>query len=162
VQGRTADSAAEETAPVLIDTLLGPTPGEPVGTGERITLEIAGTILPYDRSKHSLSIGFRVRALDTGEVIFDLGTVDHGMAIPERDRFELEAVLDFNVAPGLYAIESHVWDAVEERELHRGPSLTLDVRGGPKFWGKVQMNPRLQFHPPRFMAHAKLDEGSYP
>jgi lipopolysaccharide transport system ATP-binding protein len=149
VQGRTADeSDAEGSSPVVISSIHGPTPGEPVGSGKKITLTMGGFTVPHDRSKTSLSLGIRVRALDSGQVILDVGTVDHGMSLPDDGPFELDTELDFNVAPGIYSIEPHVWDPFEEVELGRGPSLTIEVRGGPKFWGTVQMNPRMRFHAP--------------
>lgn len=146
VQGRTADDSQD--SPVVVSSIVGPTPGEPVGSGEKIAITLAGFTEPHDRSKKSLSVGIRVRALDSGEVILDVGTGDHGVPLPGDGPFQLEAELDFNVAPGIYSIEPYVWDPFEELEIGRGPSLTVEVRGGPKFWGTVQMNPRMRFQVP--------------
>jgi hypothetical protein len=52
--------------------------------------------------------------------------------------------LQMNVPPGVYVLETAVWDRNVGRFVASGPSARAEVRGGPGFWGEVQLNPHVQ------------------
>ena len=89
------------------------------------------------------TIVLRVRAAQTGECIFETSTDRMGSALPNEGTFELRAELQLNVPPGVYVVESAVWDRQMGRSSFTGPAAYVDVRGGEEFTGVVQMNPRL-------------------
>jgi hypothetical protein len=43
----------------------------------------------------------------------------------------------------VYSVETSVWSNARQRDVARGPSLTLQVELGPVFTGTVQMLPRM-------------------
>ncbi len=90
------------------------------------------------------SVSLRVRSALTGEVIFETSTLRLGLSLPESGRFSVEAELQMNVPPGMYTLESFVWDRMMERESFAGPRISVEVRGGEEFAGTVQMNPRMR------------------
>ena len=55
-----------------------------------------------------------------------------------------------NVPPGIYVIEALVWNRRIDRALGAGPTVTLQVTGGPIFAGQVQLNAGMRVLPPRF------------
>ncbi|HEX5387020.1 MAG TPA: ABC transporter ATP-binding protein [Gemmatimonadales bacterium] len=138
-QGRAP--ATNGSHPVVLETLTLAA-GSQARSGAEARLRITGEATDYDRHETD-SLGIRVRALHSGEVLFSTGTGDFGLHLPERGRFELELDLQLNVAPGLYAAESFIWDHLRGQETLQGPTLVLEVEEGTRFWGTVQMNPRM-------------------
>ncbi|MEO5989960.1 MAG: ABC transporter ATP-binding protein [Candidatus Eisenbacteria bacterium] len=107
-------------------------------SGERIEFEIVGSS-PLERTGARGVVGVRVRSLETGSIIYACGTETHDLEIPPG-RFGLRVGLEMNVPPGLYAIESSVWQGGHERDSRNGPTTLIRVSGGPSFTGTVQMN----------------------
>jgi hypothetical protein len=62
--------------------------------------------------------------------------------------FELGVELQMNVSPGIYVIQAFVWNRRIDRALGAGPTVTLQVSGGPTFAGTVQLNARMRALPP--------------
>jgi hypothetical protein len=58
--------------------------------------------------------------------------------------FELEIDLQMNLPPGIYLVETVVWDQTREADAARGPSACVEVIEGVGFYGTVQLNPRLR------------------
>lgn len=147
VQGRTADDpAATANAPVIISSITSSASGA-VASGERVTFVIRGHVAPGP-PRHGVAVGLRIRSLHTAQLLYDTGVVDHTVALPPFGPFELTTELDLNVAPGIYAAETHVWDPQKEAETFRGPSITVQVEGGPPFYGTVQMNATVRLREP--------------
>lgn len=84
----------------------------------------------------------RVRSTVTGDVLFETGTRQLALSLPDSGTFTLELQLQMNVADGVYLVESFVQDHVMMRESFTGPTARIDVRGGDTFDGLVQMRPR--------------------
>ena len=60
--------------------------------------------------------------------------------------FALDVTLQLNIAPGVYAIETVVFDdLVQQRAqlIANGPWVTVTVQEGKSFHGEVQMNPEM-------------------
>ena len=150
VQGRSADGEATESA-VSVQSLARTETGK-VASGERVTFTVRGQVRPHDATRQPPSVAILVRRLETGRMLFDVGTVERKVDLPESGAFELDVDLDFNVPPGLYVVETHVWDYVREAVSYRGPSITVQVEGGPDFSGTVQMIGRMRLRAP---AHSR-------
>jgi ABC-type polysaccharide/polyol phosphate transport system ATPase subunit len=114
----------------------------PVASGEPVRLVISGAA-PPERAGARRVVGVRVRSLQTGGIIYASGTEAHGLELPEGP-FELEVELEMNVSPGIYAIESAVWQWQREVDAIFGPSALIHVIGGPSFWGSVQLKSVMQ------------------
>lgn len=107
-------------------------------SGDRIEFDIFGAS-PMERSGARGVVGVRVRSLETGTIIYACGTETHDLELPSGS-FRLRVGLEMNVPPGLYAIESSVWQGGHERDSRNGPTTLIRVSGGPSFTGTVQMN----------------------
>lgn len=119
-----------------------------VGSGERLRVRVAGTVAGLSRKElDDRSIAFRVRELQGGRVLFQTGTGRLDIDLPDAGEFELALSLQMNVPPGLYAVDSFVWDADQMGSTHWGPSLTVEVTMAVDFKGSVQMNPELRLEP---------------
>ena len=90
------------------------------------------------------NVRLRVRSTQTGDVLFETGTMQLGLELPQSGAYALDFDLQMNVARGVYLIESYVWDRLMGRESFAGPSAHLDVRGGDEFDGLVQMHPQVR------------------
>jgi hypothetical protein len=95
----------------------------------------------------SESLTLRVRSARTGEVVFETSTLRLGIPLPDAGAFTLEAELRLNVEPGIYTVESLVWDRLMTRQSFGGPRVQLEVGGGEEFAGPVYMEPRLRIVP---------------
>jgi len=114
-----------------------------VESGARLGLELGcrGEGTAWDEAE---SIRVRVRLAQTGETVFETGTTQLGLHLPESGEFVLTLDLQMNVARGIYLVETLVWDRIHARQTGRGPSSYVEVRGGPSFEGLVQMQPRVR------------------
>lgn len=116
-----------------------------VGSGERLRVHVEGAVVGLSRKElDDRSIAFRVRELQGGRVLFQTGTGRLDVDLPEAGEFELALSLQMNVPPGLYAVDSLVWDADQMGITHWGPSLTVEVTVALDFKGSVQMNPEIR------------------
>jgi hypothetical protein len=89
------------------------------------------------------TIVVRVRSAQTGESVFETSSGRLGVELPAFGAFEIDVELQLNVPPGVYMLESAVWDQQIGRSSFTGPIAYVEVRGGDEFTGPVQMNPRL-------------------
>jgi ABC-type polysaccharide/polyol phosphate transport system ATPase subunit len=137
-----AGASPQSVTAVAIDRLVvGSTDG--VASGGRVTVTL-GCAVTGPGSALSEAVGVRVRSSRSGEPVFEISTLDLGQALPERGRFAVSLDLQLNVPPGIYPIESFVWNRMAGRELAAGPGGAVQVIGGPEFHGVVQMNPRVR------------------
>jgi ABC-type polysaccharide/polyol phosphate transport system ATPase subunit len=113
-----------------------------VVSGGDVGVEVACAVRDRDRADRE-TIGVRVRSCLTREVLFET-TLAAGTELPLGGRFSLALDLQLNVPPGLYFVETFVWDPVSERQLPAGACVQIDVAGGPQFKGAIQMNPRTR------------------
>lgn len=114
-----------------------------VESGQRLGVELTG-VTDGGPAADRLSVRVRVRLAQTGETVFETGTTQLGLPLPEGGEFALQVDLQMNVARGIYLVETAVWDRLHGRQLLRGPSSYVEVRGGPPFEGLVQMQPRAR------------------
>jgi len=112
-------------------------------SGERMVFRVAGEVRPGGTSEHQ-SIGFRLRSAQTGQIVFFSTSARCGLELPGSGPFEVEISLQLNVAPGIYALETTVWDAKKDKNVSNGPATHLHVSSGTEFTGLVQLNPRAE------------------
>jgi hypothetical protein len=112
-------------------------------SGERVRAQL-GCVVRDEGWAEPENVRVRVRSTETGDVLFETGTLQLGTALPQSGAYSLEFDLQLNVARGIYLIETFVWDRLMGRECFTGPSAHLDVRGGDEFDGMVQMHPEVR------------------
>ena len=118
-------------------------PGEAVGSGEWVTITLDCTVSGPGPTA-SEGVGVRIRSADSGEPVFETTTLSLGHDLPRTGSFALTLDLQLNLPPGIYPLESFVWNRMAGRELGGGPGGSVRVEGGPEFQGSVQMNPRAR------------------
>ena len=135
--------ASERTGgegPLLIERItVSPLPAVP--SGQRATLVLSGVAREHDTP---CGIVIRVRASQTGQIVFVTNTARCAVELPATGRFELEVDLQMNVPEGIYFAETSVRDRKREVAVGSGPTACIQVRGGPSFYGLVQMNPAMR------------------
>ena len=131
---------------VRLDSITPDASSSSVASGDRVRVKIAG-VAPPDRLQARKVVGVRVRSLQTGTIVYASGTEAHGIELPAGP-FELDVELEMNVAPGVYAIESSVWQWQREADALYGPTAIVQVRGGPAFWGSVQLKSVMRVRVP--------------
>ena len=141
---RRLPTAADGGHPLIIDSV-ALVSSQPVRSGEGVRLRVTGRAEGFD-PRATDTVGVRIRQLHTGETLFATGSGDFGLRFPERGEFALELELQMNVAAGLYSAETHVWNHQRGCDVFVGPSVVLEVKDGIRFWGIVQMNPRMVLH----------------
>jgi len=128
----------------LIRSLVLETPRS-VETGGRLRARATGRGDGLSRNKLAdRSVAFRVRELQGGNVLFQTGTGQYEILLPQAGEYEVALSLQMNVPAGLYALDSFVWDAEAMAISHWGPSLTIEVSDAVEFKGSVQMNPEIR------------------
>jgi len=132
---------AESATPIRLEAIWA-AEDRSVRTGEYATLKVRGHVAPGG-APEQLSIGFRVIATQSGQILFTTSNHACGAKLPAEGPFELELELQMNVPPGLYAVESNLWDSRRGQSTGHGPSAHVQVEG-KDFYGEVQMNPRMR------------------
>ena len=117
-----------------------------IGSGE--LLHFALTCAAPDGGRPDAeSVDLRIRLAETGAVAFETGTFPLGVSLPAEGKFQLTFELQMNLHPGVYRVETHVWDRVAGRESHSGPAAYLAISGAP-FPGYAQCHPAVQLATP--------------
>lgn len=119
-----------------------------VYSGDRITLRINGLVLEghvCDRE----AVFVRLRATDTGQMLFQTSNTGCNVALPASGRFLLEVDLEMNVQAGVYLVETLVRDPKQWKLLAHGPRTYVHVMESKKFRGIVQMNPEMRLRDDR-------------
>jgi ABC-type polysaccharide/polyol phosphate transport system ATPase subunit len=137
-----ADVSVQGDAPIRIESL-EVEPTEAVRSGGTVRLCVQGHA-SENPTLSGMSIGLRVRASHTGEIIFATGTERGLPGLQLRGAFALSIDLDMNVPGGVYAVESVVWDHRREQDVALGPATYVRVEEDFGFWGKVNLSPRMQ------------------
>ena len=115
---------------------------QPLWSGGPARFRIEGHVAARDPSSTE-TVGLRVRAVQTGKVLYATSTQDWHIAIPSDGDFELDIELQLNIPAGVYSFESHVFSPSLRKDVLVGPTLVLQVEPGAPFWGSVQMNSRM-------------------
>jgi ABC-type polysaccharide/polyol phosphate transport system ATPase subunit len=134
-------------SPVQITGISAPTPVH-VPAGGRTIVRVQGQVLHPERSR-TVTVGVRVRALPTEQLVFTTNSADCGVALDAAGPFELEIELQMNVGAGTYRVQGVVWSLSDRAEWTRGPSTLVSVAGSPTCYGPVYPSPRMRLLVPR-------------
>ena len=138
---RTEPAVAEEPSAVRIDEL--ELSAAAVPSGDWITARFSCSVRDGGWTEPE-AVRVRVRLAATGETVFEAGTDRLGPPLPQAGSFRVDFALQVNVAPGIYLVDSLVWNRHVGRVWFVGPSTHLEVREGRPFEGLVQMNSSAQ------------------
>jgi ABC-type polysaccharide/polyol phosphate transport system ATPase subunit len=130
--------------PIRINTVQAE-PGTPVRSGQEVRLNLSGMISPGASEADGDSLLVRVRSAQTGGIPFATSTGRLGLALPREGPFNLQVVLQMNVAPGVYVVETCVYHERLSKAASNGPTIYVQVDGGQDFWGTIQLNARMAF-----------------
>jgi len=112
-------------------------------SGDSVTLMLEGEVRPgYSRDLELVTI--RLRATDTGQILFQTSDSFCGAHLPFEGSFVLELALQMNVQPGICLVETLVRNAKRWQLLSEGPRAYIQVTESVAFRGVVQMNPRMR------------------
>jgi lipopolysaccharide transport system ATP-binding protein len=111
----------------------------PVPSGERVLFFIDGSIREGARQDSEI-VFIRLRATDTGQILFGTSNDAFQLELPRSGAFVLEIDLQMNVPSGLYLVETFVRDKKRGQLLACGPRTSLQVVESRPFSGSVQMN----------------------
>ncbi|HET7233238.1 MAG TPA: ABC transporter ATP-binding protein [Longimicrobium sp.] len=136
-------AAAGDTAhPVRLRAVEVRTP-QPIRSGGEMEVELTGDVAAPGPAAHEV-IEIRLRAMQTGELIYATSTDRCGIDLPRGGPLRLSIALQMNVPLGLYAVETAVYSTRAQRVVAQGPFATVNVREGATFWGSVQLNARMR------------------
>ena len=142
LQGTQADASASGTAAILLDRITVEPNDHPVsGETAHATVHCA---IRDGQALGSEAVGIRVRSVDSGEVMFETTTAHFHENLPSSGVFSVACELQLNVRPGLYMLESFVWNTMAGRELGTGLTAHMRVKGSDEFIGPVNMRPRVR------------------
>lgn len=117
-----------------------------VRSGDRVRLVLRCSTRP-DFDADTTDILVSVRSATTGNTLFSTGAHPCRADLPRGKDFDLAVELQANVVPGLYHVETGVWDRVSQRTVRSGPSRMLTVQAGARpFGGSIQMNAEMCVH----------------
>jgi lipopolysaccharide transport system ATP-binding protein len=141
VSGQLAEVERTHAAvPGLQVTGLTAEPAGPVPSGARRPLVLRGSYDPSVAGPRRLAFLIRVRRMETGHVVYTTWTHRHGVELAEGGPFEIRFDLQFNLPPGVVAVESAILDANTERPIGEGPWAHIEISAGLPFQGEVQMS----------------------
>ena len=117
-------------------------------SGSRILIRVDADVVDPARLVETAGVGVRVRSMQNGKVLFATSTLRQGLSLEGLSRFTLEVGLQLNTAPGVYTIETVVFDRKRNQTLGTGPWVNVTVCDGKSFIGEVQMNPEMVLRSP--------------
>ena len=117
--------------------------GAIVRPGGTVTLQLTGRVLLPDRVHDTGGVGIHLRSLQTGQQLFATSTARMGLELPEDGLFDIDITLDMNVEPGLYGIETSVYDKKQGRAIATGPRVTVQVDVDYSFVGRTFARPSM-------------------
>jgi lipopolysaccharide transport system ATP-binding protein len=111
-----------------------------VRSGDRLAFNLTCHSRP-DFNSDITDLHVSVRSAITGSVLFSTGAATCQMELPRDKTFDVSFDFQANLVPGLYHVETAVWDHVRQRIIKSGPAKTFTVQPGARpFGGSVQLN----------------------
>ena len=117
-------------------------------SGSRILIRVAADVVHPDRLDDTSGVGLRVRSMQNGKVLFATSSLRQGLSLEGLAGFTLDVGLQLNTAPGVYTIETVVFDRKRGQPIANGPWVNVTVHEGKSFVGEVQMNPEMVLRSP--------------
>jgi lipopolysaccharide transport system ATP-binding protein len=132
----------DHKGPIRVDSIRAQS-DLPIQSGTDLTLTVTGTVLASEGDANGHSVFFQVRSSETGAIPFASSTARLGVPLPADGKFRMEVALQMNLSPGVYAVETGVYDERTSGMVSRGPTASVQVIAGASFAGQVQLNPRI-------------------
>jgi len=114
-------------------------PHSVVSSGERFDVLVDCAVQGHEWVEPE-AIRVRVRAALSGDALFETGTDQLQISLPNSGEFRLSVGLQMNLQRGTYLLESFAWDRFLNRVSFVGPATSFEVREGAPFDGIVQLN----------------------
>jgi energy-coupling factor transporter ATP-binding protein EcfA2 len=118
--------------------------GDMVKPGGRVCVRIAARVLHPEQAKETAGIGVRLRSLQNGQIVFGTSTTRVGLELPTNHQFHLDVDLEMNVEPGVYSIETGLFDLKLWKPIANGPRVSVTVAADSSFVGKVYARPTFR------------------
>ena len=113
-----------------------------------MTFRIAGRVLNPDRIAETSGVGVRIRSLQSAQLLFATTTKLQEIHLPETSRFEVEVSLEMNVEPGLYSIETGIFNRTAGKPIMDGPRVSVTVLPDFSFVGRSFARPTMKLLTP--------------
>ena len=140
---RSERAPAAEPAGVLLLERLSLEPGDSMQSGEDVTVAVSCAV-SSGQARGSLGVGVRLRAVESGLVVFETTTFHLHETLPNTGAFTVAWDLQLNVHSGMYVVETFVWNGMSGREVGSGLTAYVRISGRDESSGPVQMNPRIR------------------
>jgi hypothetical protein len=118
--------------------------GTRVRSGERLRLRVTAVRTDGGAEDDVDPLGLLVRDTQSGAVVAGLGSHTCGITLPSDGGARIETSLQMNVPPGVYMVETLVWDRKASLALEQGPAAAIVVEEGSPFSGYVQLNAEMR------------------
>jgi ABC-type polysaccharide/polyol phosphate transport system ATPase subunit len=149
ITGGLSTRRSDAAGPITLERL-GIRTDSAVPSGSWVNLSLSGSVGPEGPDQQRVSV--RVRNLQTGQSLCVVTSDDLGLELPRRGRFCMEVELQANLATGIYAVETFVYDAVQRQESAPGPHLVFQVGTQTGFHGTVNLHARGRLADPAAVA----------
>jgi len=118
-----------------------------VRSGDRLAFQLSGrSRSDFDADATDLHVS--VRSATTGTVLFSTGALPCGVELPRDRAFDVSFDFQANLVPGLYHVETAVWDQARQRIVRSGPAKSFTVQAGASpFGGSIQLNAAMSVMP---------------
>lgn len=139
-------SGATHRGPIRIDRIAADSDlPVPSGGWRMLTIDLQVNGGEFDADDAAVSV--RLRSAQTGAVVFSTTTDRHDVRVAPVGTTRLQVSLQFNVAPGVYMVETGVLSIKRGVAVGDGPGLYVQVAEGPSFTGSAQLNPQMAVVP---------------
>jgi ABC-type polysaccharide/polyol phosphate transport system ATPase subunit len=128
--------------PLVIESAELLTDGRVVSGGQ-VVLRVGVQVVHPNRLEETTGVGLRVRSMQNGRILFSTSSTSQGISLDGLARATLEIGLQLNAAPGVYTIETLVFDRRRGRPIASGPWVHVALQPGKTFTGDIQMNPEM-------------------
>jgi hypothetical protein len=119
--------------------------GDVVKPGGQVKFRVRGLILNPERMRETGScVLVRIRSLQSAQILFSTSTARQDIELPENGRFDLQVALEMNVEPGLYSIETGVFDRTSAKMVGDGPRVSVTVAPDFSFHGRAFARPVMK------------------
>ena len=132
------ESVVASDSPVVIESVSLVHQGD-VRSGDVAAVRVRGRIGPGGVPHDVDPVVLRVQSAATGTTVSAIQSTACGITLAPGE-YSLDVSLQMNVPRGIYLIRVGAWNLSTEVPLAAGPTITLQVAEGVRFFGPVQLN----------------------
>ena len=131
----TEKNAARPLDGIRVLELTGPHP-QPVASGALFTCQVVGEVTAPEPPPH-VELGIAIVDAATNQMLSRVSLTELGLHPTGSGRFTTEIALQANVPPGLYRLDTGVWN---DKTGIQGPNRVFQVTPSALFSGTHQLN----------------------